>query len=564
MPIKNFCYCIGGVGSKISEVAGHLCAMNMIDAKDITFIVVDKDDDCGGTAKARKLLETVTALADVERNPDTALVRSVGNDKEFCKSKMDAFNWKFSASMSALTGAANDASLKEALIAKDNQTTRKSDEMLLDAFYSHKEQQKETTGGFYGHPSIGALIFKYMVKKSNWIPTAANNNLIDNADIAYPIREYLRAANNNVAKVFIIGSIFGGTGASIFSNLAHYIRSSLGKDDIKRVLISGALMLPYFTFPAQAGGMIDPIDFYSKSVVALKQYGNDENLLRSSKDSRASFDSIYVCGQSPLHCIAENYCDSGKNQKNHFNLVDLLAAQAMTEFFNAEYDYNEEDFTKYERGLYEYRFAPDNVEKVTLSNTVNIEKPLKAMTAFCTYFITRTYASVKYDNPRHSAVLRNLLDRGGILGTNSELNKYNDQYKTTVEPIVDSVFAYCCSFVEFMYDISHNGIDWSRGQNSQAEHYALFNPDYFERLHQITVGFKGDEDGQRQAIKACNSNDNADYVLDAKGITCQFVQDKLNEMFDKKPQEYKDAGTDVKQRIGDYIHSAFKVCFENV
>lgn len=186
MAVKNFCYCIGGTGTRVAEVAGHLCAMNMVGEQDITFIIVDKDANCGGTKKAKDLLDTVTALSDIDKHPDTALIRSGNQKKEFCKSKLKVESWDFSDVMTKLSNASDGGSSLAASLTETDE-----DNILLDAFYSRAEQQRDTSEGFYGHPSIGALVFKHMVKKGKWENVNPKNFAVNPNDVAEPIKHSL-------------------------------------------------------------------------------------------------------------------------------------------------------------------------------------------------------------------------------------------------------------------------------------------------------------------------------------------------------------------------------------
>lgn len=567
MAVKNFCYCIGGTGTRVAEVAGHLCAMNMVGEQDITFIVVDKDANCGGTKKALNLLETVTILSDVAHHPKLAIVRSSGKKKEFCKSSLDVYQWDFSDTMQSLTKAKDGAqSLKNSLASKTNLQEMESDGILFDAFYSRKEQKKDTSKGFYGHPSIGALIFNYMIEKGGW------NAGLEQNDIAYPILNHLIQNPADTVKVFIIGSVFGGTGASIFSNLATHIRKSLSEADKGRVFISGSLLLPYFTFLKQDGGLIDTTEFYSKSTVALEQYGADKNLMKTSSNSNGSFDSLYVCGQEPLHCTSEIYSEGGKSQCNHFNFVDLAAAQAMTQFFSVEVisdPRNNGNYvldSNYKTGLYEYRYDPSNIPAipvVTLANTPGLDKCLKAMTAFCTYFITKVYTAAKCDKPDNNFMINRLFVR-------DEIRNFNSTYANQFNEIIDRIYGYCRSFVEFMFDIAYNGYDWSNGSYASYEDlYNLFSSDYFDKLIQTIDLLRQDDKGP--AARFINSTfvkGYSEYVVKASGISVNDIDKALEAIFEpgflrrKESQKYHDEQAPVNVRVGDYIHEAFKFCYQ--
>lgn len=579
MPVKNFCYCIGGTGTRVAEVAGHLCAMNMVGEQDITFIVVDKDTSCGGTAQALRLLETVTVLSDVNNNPGIAIIRPDGAQKEFCKSTLNVDNWDFSDTLASLTGQNGTASLETSLSSNIGLAAMQNDARLFDAFYSEKEQGKDTQEGFYGHPSIGALIFKYMIEKGGWNNNNQNANNNQNNDIAAPIKDYLINNPADAVKVFIIGSVFGGTGASIFSNLAAHIRKSINPSDNNRVFISGSLLLPYFTFAAQTGGYIDPTEFYSKSRVALDQYGQDPNLMKTTNNPNGSFDSLYICGQEPLHCTAEKYSEGGAAQKNHFNLVDLVAAQAMVQFFNADLALNPQgnnqyNFSGYKPGVYEYRFDSANISQVPtlasidLSNTKYLGEGLKGMTVFCAYFITKVYASVKLDNPRNSFVLNRIF-------TKAELQNYaGTATQNQVDGIIDRIYGYCCSFVSFMTDIAKNGHDWSGGQLASLESsYNLFNSAYFDQLNKVIEALNQGNSAAASAIvnqtfaltTGIFNKDNglSDYIAGANGLTVNEVENKLADLFKGKADAFYRRNTLVNARVGDIIHEAFKYCYNH-
>lgn len=259
MAEKCFCYCIGGTGARIAEVAAHLCTMNMLNDKNITFIVVDKDEECGGTKRAKKVISYTEVISEIKG--------SDSNSGRLCRSRLSSKEdgnptkapWNFTKAIENIQGNNNgNASLKNALGGNNS-----DNEILFDAFYSKSEQDSSTSEGFYGHPSIGALMFKYMMKNTN-------------DDIAEPVLNYLTGHTGDVVKVFIIGSVFGGTGASVFSNLAAHIRDkSSGMNNINnRLLISGVLLLPYFSFGASTNEnpRINDMEFFAKSRTALEQY----------------------------------------------------------------------------------------------------------------------------------------------------------------------------------------------------------------------------------------------------------------------------------------------------
>ena len=396
MAEKCFCYCIGGTGARIAEVAAHLCAMNLVnDEREITFIIVDKDQNCGGTAQATEVIGRIENISQITGSNTGACL---------CKSRLtkpDANPWDFTNALASIAGNNNgNASLSNAL--GQNGT---DDGILFDAFYSDSEQNSRTSEGFYGHPTIGALMFKYMMKN-------ANGN-----DIAQPVIDLL-SGTADTAKVFIIGSIFGGTGAAVFSNLAAHIRSKARAlansdgnannqqqqgniaDKRNRLIISGVLLLPYFSFSNnRPNNIINEKEFYAKSKTALEQYGNDPHLIRRRVNSDNSFDTLYICGQNPLHKVGE-YSIGGQSQKNHFDLVDLVSAYAMVSFFNEDMRDGANNIDPNKIGkIYEYRLNNNrnvqlqNVESTVLPDSLALN--LRKMLLFSAFVLSKVWVPYK-------------------------------------------------------------------------------------------------------------------------------------------------------------------------
>lgn len=561
----NFCYCVGGTGARVAEVAAHLCAMNLADDQDITFIIVDKDAECGGTDQARKVIDSVAALAAVNLDGGVSLKRSTVIDphatKEFCKSDLSVESWDFTEALRAVSpqGVTGAASL-EASMSSTNQMLRESDAILLDAFYSNDEQNRDTSQGFYGHPSIGALIFKYMIKNGGWDnPSASYGD-----DIAAPVKYFLSKNAGQSARVFIIGSIFGGTGASIFSNLAYHIRNSVNVNDRDRILMSGVLLLPYFTFVSSNNSLVDPTEFYAKSKVALEQYANDKNLLKTANNADGSFDSLYICGQDPLHTVAP-YCHGGKDQKNHFNFVDLAAAKAMTEFFS-------KDEKSVSGGqIFEYRFDPtqgNTLQSVDFNNTDGIEQPIRAMLTFSSFVITRIYGAFKLraNDPYNNRLIRMLYGTDmneGVLKGHRPTLQYTNVVKEQVEKTSRLVFGYCSSYIRFLRDIASNGHDWSyTGLNSHDAEYNFLNKSYLDALDEIIQII--DTEAPNVGNKVETFIKRGDYLPNlTNGLTVERIENAMEQIFRKAPDAYKNGDISPDQRIADYIHEVFKFCYAN-
>lgn len=566
MAEKCFCYCIGGTGARIAEVAAHLCTMNMLNDKNITFIVVDKDEECGGTKRAKKVISYTEVISEIKG--------SDSNSGRLCRSRLSSKEdgnptkapWNFTKAIENIQGNNNgNASLKNALGGNNS-----DNEILFDAFYSKSEQDSPTSEGFYGHPSIGALMFKYMMKNTN-------------DDIAEPVLNYLTGHTGDVVKVFIIGSVFGGTGASVFSNLAAHIRDkSSGMNNINnRLLISGVLLLPYFSFGASTNEnpRINDMEFFAKSRTALEQYSMDNFMRNLDADGnyKGNFDTIYICGQNPLHKVGK-YSEGGSTQENHFDLVDLIAAYAMVDFFKKDFMQagNNGGIDNQKIGkIYEYRLhIGDNLNQVLGEHlSGNLAENLSKMLLFAAFVITKVYAPFKSNNNIKEIRLVELTYGSGLsselLSVKSDVaEKIADIKAVTIAANANGestggigvLYQYCAEYVKFVYDIAYNGKDWSKGTNDYSEEYKLLNQDYIKKLYAICGVIKNNMEGDVLA-NFIKSQHILDSAIVQSGKTINDVETAVQGQLKDKLKEYKKNGTGAIDRFGDYVKAAFEACF---
>lgn len=566
MAEKCFCYCIGGTGARIAEVAAHLCTMNMLNDKNITFIVVDKDEECGGTKRAKKVISYTEVISEIKG--------SDSNSGRLCRSRLSSKEdgnptkapWNFTKAIENIQGNNNgNASLKNALGGNNS-----DNEILFDAFYSKSEQENPTSEGFYGHPSIGALMFKYMMKNTN-------------DDIAEPVLNYLTGHTGDVVKVFIIGSVFGGTGASVFSNLAAHIRDkSSGMNNINnRLLISGVLLLPYFSFGASTNEnpRINDMEFFAKSRTALEQYSMDNFMRNLDADGnyKGNFDTIYICGRNPLHKVGK-YSEGGSTQENHFDLVDLIAAYAMVDFFKKDFMQagNNGGIDNQKIGkIYEYRLhIGDNLNQVLGEHlSGNLAENLSKMLLFAAFVITKVYAPFKSNNNIKEIRLVELTYGSGL---SSELLSVKSDVAEKIADIravttaanangestggIGVLYQYCAEYVKFVYDIAYNGKDWSKGTNDYSEEYKLLNQGYIEKLYAICGVIKNNMEGDVLA-NFIKSQHILDSAIVQSGKTINDVETAVQGQLKDKLKEYKKNGTGAIDRFGDYVKAAFEACF---
>ena len=442
----------------------------------------------------------------------------------------------------------------------------------MRAFYNEEARETDTEKGFYGKPSLGTSIFEYMLSEAD-----QNNqdNQDDQDNILKPVEEFLGRSTNNRAKVFIIGSIFGGTGAAVFSNLAAYMRKHFEKRN-EDILVSGVLLLPYFSFGTRDGDgdgtpLINSGDFGTKSYLALSQYAQNKHLMRKAVADNGSFDSLYICGQDPLHVVGE-YANGGKGQKNHFDLVDLIAADAMVDFFNKNFYDNAGAVTDLGK-IYEYRFrgTADNVggkiANVSQTEIGELAVNLNKMFRFVVFLVARFAAQFAINYRDYGKKCKKMWEKVltfQALFSKDEFEKNFENIETAMIDFINGVLKYCTDYIRLMYDISKTGYDWPNDTEGASGNYNLFDvaveKNYISHVDHICSCLTG--------VNIANLEKDVKKLLDDEGEIKNSLRDSFKSVNDvtEALREFFSAinytTTDsYDERFGDYIYKALESCF---
>ncbi|MBD5275383.1 MAG: hypothetical protein HDS37_04700 [Bacteroides sp.] len=172
------------------------------------------------------------------------------------------------------------------------------------------ELNLELDKGFKGNPSIGTVVFNELKDDENF-------------------RRFLNNCNPGQGdRVFIVGSIFGGTGSSGVPVIVDEIRNStIGI--VNQVPLGVALVLPYFKLQPKVEvedtGAIDCSLFNAKTTAALGAYaiGGEYSFNNRVTD-------LYYIGDN--YTDAYEYHEGNNKQKNPAHVVEWVAATAIIDF----------------------------------------------------------------------------------------------------------------------------------------------------------------------------------------------------------------------------------------
>lgn len=283
---------VGGTGAKILEALTHLSVAGVLPgAEELNVIDFDPDTGNGNLARTQTTLEQVEKFQDVKLGEGSALLKN--------KLKI----WRpFPFNPLPKVGANLDTVMNAPIIAVTPLG------QLYKVLYSNRERKTPLDVGFRGHPSIGAAVLAKQY-------TDPSNHQWD--QLQKKISGEIGAGTD--VKVFLAGSIFGGTGAAGIPTIARLLRNKFKAG----ISIGGVFMLPYFMFIADdnKGLFAKSENFLTGAKAALKYYSQAE------KD----FDEMYFLGDNAV--VNSDFSIGGPQQRNDAHIVDLYGALAAVDFF---------------------------------------------------------------------------------------------------------------------------------------------------------------------------------------------------------------------------------------
>lgn len=292
---KLYVFGIGGTGSRTLRALTMLLASGVeCNFETVVPVIIDPD------ASAADMTRTVDAM-----NRYMAIRKHLQfnseNENRFFKTEI-AHIQDMSSFKLTLENTEN-VSFRDYM--KTNQMDAPS-KAFINMLFSQANLDSDMVVGFKGNPNIGSVVL----------------NQFSTSD-AY------KAFSNNFEegdRIFIISSIFGGTGASGFPLLLKTLRNDQTSQHwnyIKNAKIGAVTVLPYFSVEQDDDSGVDSSTFYSKTKSALAYY--DRNITGNN-----SVNSLYYVGDN-MPASYKNH-DGGSEQRNNAHMVELYAALSILNF----------------------------------------------------------------------------------------------------------------------------------------------------------------------------------------------------------------------------------------
>lgn len=299
---------IGGTGARCIEAFIHLNAAGLLNGEEkVHLIYVDADVSCGNLVKTQVACTAYNKAVAIGYVENTVF-----------KNELNDYN--------ARVWQPIDDGQKNMDIIYQNETMKNSRDdndkslaMLYESLFTKQERTTSLSMGFRGHPAIGASII---------------NLKLDKDDLLW--KDIIQDINSDKEpKVFLMGSVFGGTGAAGIPNIAKKLKKEINIASGRCVaLISAALVLPYFQIPQADEKNRREMQAKTEEFILNTKYSLDYyNKHRLIDSAEGVFDCIYTIGDDVLTSV-DTFALGAAEQKNTPNYIEMYAALAAIDFFN--------------------------------------------------------------------------------------------------------------------------------------------------------------------------------------------------------------------------------------
>lgn len=321
---KDYIIAIGGTGARCLEAVGNLAAAGLFQ-RPLHVLMIDPDQNNGNSVRTKRLFALYHALYMCEQP------RDVKQWSLLAQGRRPAEPTIFQAAVNAIPHAPGQ---QFPVFWQDpNKADRQFGEAIsfpvlspefqnfARLFYEQEDLDMKMGKGYRGRPNIGAVTLMADLERTIDTPGKGLFEMVES------IRADLKS---DVVRVFIFGSVFGGTGAAGLPTIPELLRKRFRRNGDDRKLRFGcAMMTPYFTFEkaqaaSSAGGPAPDSDIHQVATqAALLHYAGVP----------PGYQHAYVVGAPELLDSKVGHQAGGEAQVNDSHYAEVVAALGARDFF---------------------------------------------------------------------------------------------------------------------------------------------------------------------------------------------------------------------------------------
>lgn len=306
MAKKLYIFGIGGTGSRVLKALTMLLAsgvklQNNFDT--VIPIIIDPDTSNGDLNRTKDILKLYQEIRNQVNNPDDFYSQEIKTINELKNGSAvinpDYFQFKLNGT------DANTFNQYIGFNSLSEDINEKDDKNFVRLLYSEKNLKSKLDVGFKGNPNMGSVVL----------------NQFTNSDDFKKFGETFADGD----AIFIINSIFGGTGAAGLPLLLKNLRGNnklINHAKISVAPIGGITYLPYFSLDKQ--DEINAQSFEEKAKIAIDYYNR-------TIISQNQINTLYFIGNRG-NTNYQEYAVGGQEQRNKAHFLELAGALAITDF----------------------------------------------------------------------------------------------------------------------------------------------------------------------------------------------------------------------------------------
>lgn len=328
---KLFVIAIGGTGMRCLEAFVHLCAIGMFDSQEIEILTLDTDQTNGNKGRVETLINLYNK---VKSNDEAHIDGGNPNSNTFFSAKLNLY--KFYTDYNA-----PERKNYKVLSQTDQENTDNQD--LADLLLDHSVQYFSLDHGYRAQTHLGSILMYHGIIEAIRNCTGGKSAQTRELDLKKFVERLNLAAGQ--ARVFVFGSVFGGTGASSIPIIPVALRDAVSildnnrTLDLSKIKFGATLLTEYFSFnsPGQKQKseelvIADSNNFTLNSQAALQFYQADPTVKKTYK-------KLYHVGWPLNDKLDVGRKDNGETttggnlQRNACHIVELMCASAAYDFF---------------------------------------------------------------------------------------------------------------------------------------------------------------------------------------------------------------------------------------
>jgi hypothetical protein len=366
MAKKLYIFGIGGTGSRVIKSLAMLMAAGVKlenGFETVIPIIIDPDTENGDLNRTKDILRLYQEVRNQTKDPDDFFKQELKTVNELADPQNitispDYFQFKLNDVDNRTFGQyiGFESLCEEYINAKD-------DKSFVKLLYSNSNLNSDLSIGFKGNPNMGSIVLNQFTNSEDF-------------------RRFGQTFGPEDA-IFIVNSIFGGTGAAGFPLLLKNLRGNPNLPNfatIKDAPIGGLTYLPYFTLDGK--GEINAETFEEKAKIAIDYY--NRTIINQKK-----INVLHFIGNNG-NTNVEAYAPGRAAQKNRAHFLEVAGALSIIEFCKniGNYSCNNAQTTR-PTEIKEFGIERENdnisFDDLAIDNKEKLYKPLTKFRLFTQY-----------------------------------------------------------------------------------------------------------------------------------------------------------------------------------